>query len=186
MKHASTRSLFAYWDALREERAAPDRADVQPGGMRHVLSDAFILSIEGRATFRLAGSRMCTLFGRDLAGHDFPLLWRGREMAEADHLLQLVTRETSGLVLGILGVNVNGSELPMEMLLLPLRHQGRTDRRVLGALSPATIPSWAGLVPLTELRMRPVRIIEANIRADIAAAVLTKRNPLVLHEGGIA
>lgn len=185
MKHASTRSLFAYWDALREERAAPERADVQPGGMRHVLCDSFILATEDVATFRLAGSRVCALFGRDLAGQIFTHLWRGHEVAEAQGLVRLVARETSGIVLGLLGVNVNGSELAMEMLLLPLRHGGRSDRRIIGALSPATIPSWSGLVPLAELRMRTVRIIEPGIRADIAAAVSAKRHPLVMHEGGI-
>ena len=42
MKHATTRMLFAYWDTLRGERAAPDRGEIEPGEIRHILADTFI------------------------------------------------------------------------------------------------------------------------------------------------
>lgn len=187
MKHATTRILFAYWDALRGTRAAPDRADVQPGGMRHILADAFILSNEEGANFRLAGSRICALFSRDLGGSSFGALWHASDLTEIEQLLGHVVEDTVGIVLGVLGTNVNGSEIAMEAILLPLRHLGRTDTRMLGALSPSTLPSWAGLVPLAELRVRSVRIIDPTYREhqDIGMAALgERRNHFVVHEGG--
>ncbi|HEY0354137.1 MAG TPA: PAS domain-containing protein, partial [Enterovirga sp.] len=65
MKHATSRMLFSYWDSLRGERAAPERSDVEPGAIRHILADTFILGIDGEAgaTFRLAGTRCSALFG---------------------------------------------------------------------------------------------------------------------------
>lgn len=189
MKHATTRILFAYWDRLRGERATPERADVQPGGMRHVLGDAFILSNEDAVSFRLAGSRICALFGRDLAGSSFERLWDPADAIEAGRLTQLVIEDTVGAVIGILGVNVNGSELAMEMLLLPLRHGGRTDRRLLGALSPSTIPSWAGLVPLSALQVRSVRMIETRVDygmvGQAGGVMADRRSQLVVHDGGM-
>lgn len=187
MKHATTRILFAYWDSLRGSRAAPDRADVQPGGMRHVLADAFILSNEEGATFRLAGSRIGALFSRDLGGSSFRNLWHPDDLAEIDQLLGLVVEDTIGIVLGVLGTNVNGSEIAMEAIVLPLRHLGRTDTRMLGALSPSTLPSWAGLVPLAELRVRSVRIIDPTYREhhDVGIAALgDARHSFVVHDGG--
>lgn len=188
MKHATSRILFAYWDSLRGERAAPDRSDVQPGGMRHVLSDTFILANDREPRFRLAGSRICALFGRDIAGASFRNLWQSVDTAEADRIAETVLRDTSGVVAGALGVNANGSEIALELLLLPLRHGRRTDRRMLGALSPATIPSWAGLVPLMELRLRTVRTIETRASADISSnlPMPDRRHPFVLHEGGLS
>ena len=193
MKHTTSRMLFAYWDALRGERAAPDRGDVQPGGMRHVLADAFMLAREGESgpVFRLSGTRLRALFGRDLKDEGFRGLWSRDGRLEADGLVRLVTEDTIGLVIGLLGRNENGSELPLEMLLLPLRHRGRTDTRLLGALSPASIPSWAGLVPLRSLETRSLRTVLPSRDPDRDEAAFPRearqrRTMFVVHEGGLA
>jgi len=60
MKHPSNRDLFAYWNERRGARPAPERADIEPAAIRHVLGDTFVLEID-RATqhpFRLAGTRL--------------------------------------------------------------------------------------------------------------------------------
>lgn len=189
MKHTATRILFAYWDELRGERSAPDRADVQPGGMQQILSDAFVMSSEADVVFRHAGSRICALFCRDMAGFRFADLWPPADSAEIERIIGFVTLDTTGVVLGALGANVNGSELAMEMLLLPLRQGRRTDTRVLGVLSPSTIPSWAGLVPLSELRIRTVRTIDTRPRDDFGpdfAPPDASRRPFVVHDGNRA
>src|SRR5215469_2101579 len=68
MKHAACRELYAYWDERRGKRPAPERAEIEPGAIRHVLSDALILGLDAGTghPFRLAGTRMCALFGREL------------------------------------------------------------------------------------------------------------------------
>src|SRR5881628_908201 len=65
VKHASSRLLYGYWNALRGSRAAPDRGDIEPGGMRRALGDSFILAFDAADDhlFRLAGTRICGLFG---------------------------------------------------------------------------------------------------------------------------
>ena len=45
MKHPSNNDLFAYWNKQRGERLAPSRADIEPTDIRHVLGDAFVLSV---------------------------------------------------------------------------------------------------------------------------------------------
>src|SRR5215204_4458470 len=49
MKHATTRMIFGYWDALRGERSAPERGEIEPGEIRHVLADTFVLEVRARA-----------------------------------------------------------------------------------------------------------------------------------------
>lgn len=188
MKHATTRIVFGHWDALRGERAAPDRGDIQPGAMRHVLGDTFILTNEGEPAFRLAGSRLCALFGRELSGMPFRALWQREDTAQAEQMTDQVLHETSGIVAGVVGSNANGSQIALELILLPLRHNRRTDTRMLGALSPATLPSWAGLVPLVELEIRTVRVIATRPQdATIVppAAMGERRQQLVVHDGGL-
>src|SRR4051794_37663355 len=69
MKHAASRMLYAYWDGARGERAAPERSEIEPGAIRHILADTFIqIGAHGAAEFRLAGTRLCAPFGRELRG----------------------------------------------------------------------------------------------------------------------
>src|SRR3979411_214660 len=51
-------------------RRAPERGDIEPGAIRNVLGDSFIIAYDPEADhpFRLAGTRVCALFGRELKG----------------------------------------------------------------------------------------------------------------------
>ena len=62
--------LRSYWDSLRKGRAVPDRADVEPKGIRRALDYAFILEriAPGAARFRLAGRHLVDLMGMEVRG----------------------------------------------------------------------------------------------------------------------
>ena len=182
--------LFAYWDQLRGERAAPERADIVPGAIRHILADTFILGVDHGAhgTFRLAGTRCGALFGHDLKDIPLASLWPEDRRHEAERYVEIVTSETAGLVAGLEGTAENGWTVDLELLLLPLRHRGRTGTRALGALSPIPQPSWIGLVPVISVRTTSVRIVNAardgrNVLGprDTSTA---RRDRFVVHEGG--
>ena len=192
MKHATSRLLFAYWDSLRGDRSAPERSQIEPGQIRHILADTFILATEpdGQAAFRLAGTRVCALFGRDLKGVRLADLWPAGKQSEVEQLLEIVASDTVGAVAGMVGQSELGSVIGLELLLLPLRHGGATNRRVLGALSPAAIPSWLGLTPLESLDLRSMRVIgEAGPGrpglGEVGPAAASKRHRLVVLDGGL-
>jgi hypothetical protein len=153
MKHSSIRELFDYWNARRAGREAPERADIEPAALRRVLADTFILSFEPRAghPFRIAGTRVCALFGRELKGEAFLDLWSTDGRREMRSLLAVVANETVGLVASAAGDGLGRAPLDLELLLLPLRHHGRTDARVLGALVPGEPPIWIGGCALRDL-----------------------------------
>ena len=56
MKHHSSRIVLDYWNAQRQNRPAPERADIDPGAIRHALGDTFMLAADfvGQLRFRLA------------------------------------------------------------------------------------------------------------------------------------
>ncbi|SPZ35149.1 PAS domain-containing protein [Agrobacterium tumefaciens] len=68
MKSMAGLDIYAYWDELRGKRSAPRREDIDPAKLKHHLGDLFILTDKGENTpfFRLAGTRLCDLFGREL------------------------------------------------------------------------------------------------------------------------
>lgn len=195
MKHASSRMIFSYWDALRGERAAPERGEIEPGEIRHVLADTFILEIDrdGVAVFRLAGTRICALFGRELKGRTLASLWAdpaspeaGREARRA---VGIVTDETAGTLLGLTGTTAEGSTVDLELLLLPLRHRGRTHARLLGALSPVIVPPWLGFETVARLTTTSMRVIWPTGQAADGTfgrvpSPEDRRRRFVVHQGG--
>ena len=46
MKHPSSREFFAYWDSKRGDARAPDRSEIEPGAVRELLGDIFVLSYD--------------------------------------------------------------------------------------------------------------------------------------------
>jgi hypothetical protein len=192
MKHVTSRSLYAYWDNLRGQRAAPERADIEPGEIRDLLADMFILELSGpSAEFRLAGTRLCALFGRELTRSSFATLWGDRGL-DASGLVDAVVQDATGVIAGLLGTSSSGEELPLELLLLPLRHRGRASIRLLGALSASTLPLWAGIEPIVGLRTTSARVLRTNERAralgraDQHRIALAKRRQWVVLDGGLA
>lgn len=190
MKHATSRLLFSYWDGLRGERPAPERSEIEPGDIRHLLAEMFILEVSRTrsAEFRLAGTRLCSLFGRELARTPFDALW-GEGAHEVPSLVDPVARDGAGVVAGLLGRSVRGNEATLELLLLPLRHRGRTSVRMLGALSCGVVPVWAGMDPVAHLRTTSTRILQPSERVgllDPHEAALERRRRLKVVEGGLA
>ncbi|GLK81347.1 PAS domain-containing protein [Methylopila turkensis] len=161
MKAASTRELFAYWNRLRSGRSAPERADVDPGAIRTVLGDTFILAVDpaGGFPFRLAGSRICAVAGAEMKGVPFASLWAEPDRTTIVDTLASVTDDAAVAVLGAVGFTELARRVDLELALLPLRHRGRTHARVLGALSPVETPYWIGACPVTRLELSSLRMI---------------------------
>jgi hypothetical protein len=102
MKHASTRELHAYWTARRGTRPAPERNDIEPGAIRRVLADTFMLNFDivGGHPFRIAGTRVCAAFGRELKGAAFVDIWAADSRELVRDILSIVATESIGRRIG--------------------------------------------------------------------------------------
>jgi hypothetical protein len=159
MKHSSSRELFNYWTVQRGKRAAPERGDIDPAAIRHSLSDIFMLAADfvDDQRFRLAGTRVCALFGRELKGESFSSLWNdaGRDQLQA--LLAVVTQENTGVVAGLTGRSADNLAVDLELLLLPMARQGLARIRAIGVLAATDMPFWLGAKPVKTLTLGTVR-----------------------------
>ena len=54
MKHPSSREFYAYWDAKRGDARAPDRSEIEPGAVRELLGDIFVLAYDSAAGYPFA------------------------------------------------------------------------------------------------------------------------------------
>ena len=110
------------------------------------------------ATLRLAGTRVCALFGRELRERSL-VVPVGRSAADPWRMVEIVAGDAIGVVAGLIGTNEAGETIELEFLLLPLRHRGRTEARALGTLSPVASPTWLGLRPLVRLDTVSLRVL---------------------------
>ena len=159
MRHPSTKSVFAYWNAQRRSRPAPERADIDPIAIRHALGDTVMLAADfvDQLRFRLAGTRVCSLFCREIKGEAFSALWNDASRDLIQELLSIVTNEQVGAVAGLRGHAADGDVVDLELLLLPLAHAGHARIRALGVLAAPRPPYWLGTKPIAELELMTLR-----------------------------
>ena len=191
MKHTSTRLIFDYWNRQRGERSAPTRSEIDPAAIRHALGDVFMLAadlIDG-IRFRLAGTRVCALFGREIKGERFNALWSKASRAQIANIGNAAVNEAIGAVAGVTGRTEKGAETELELLLLPIDHDGRTRVRALGSLAPLAQPYWLGAESIVELELQTLRHIGAT-QSDVAVpqlrsgAGLRMRHGFLVYSGG--
>src|SRR6202453_2402343 len=134
VKLAATIELYAYWNRLRGARSAPERNDVDPGAIRGVLADTFVLDFDERRglPFRIAGSRANALFLKELRGLSFVELWRDADRKHLSSILHCVADEEQPFLVGAEARPPGLGSVDIEAVLLPLRHHGLTHSRILG------------------------------------------------------
>lgn len=195
MRQHVTKELFAYWSRLKGARAAPDRSDIDPSEIRQVLADTFIIEVDDRRIFpvRLCGARLNALWLREQKGASFLDLWRDEDRREVAAALLTVIDGVTPIIAGARAIAEQTRLLELELLLLPLRHFGKTHSRVLGSLAPSHQPDWLGEKSAGPLELVSLRVMTGaeypllnvqNYRMFGARPLPGERPRLVVHEGG--
>lgn len=163
MKHDGSVKLFQYWNRLRDGRMAPRRTEVEPSDIKSLLGDTFILESDsrGEAVFRLAGTRLCAIYGRELKGFAFASLWGLKDSRMIKRLVGNVLQDKSVLVVAFQGFSRNQRSIGMELLILPLEG-GEENRRALGIASTDTRPFWLGSEPIVAAQLESIRVVDPD------------------------
>lgn len=183
MKHPSSREFFAYWDDKRASNRAPDRSEIEPGPVRELLGDIFVLSYDKEAGFpvRVAGTRVCALLARDLKGNAFPALFDAGSRTEIEDIVTIVAEELLVAVAGVTATTEFGAKVQLELLLLPFSTRAHTPISLTGLLAPLSeIRGRLGEFQLTSFRYLahpPQRFVPRALRRWQAA------RGLMVYEG---
>lgn len=208
MKHKTTRTLYAYWNAVRGNRMAPSRYEIEPAGIGSVLSETLILERPDvqDCRFRLAGTQVCDYFAHELRGADFYGLW-----SHNDAILLRGAIETAAEH-GAVGhftfearIGTSQKHAEFELLLLPLIHTGPSADRFLGSIAGLEVPYWIGTSPPDSLRVTSHELVwpEGRPRSKVntsqtsskttpplasnlrsARIVRSQRRSFLVYEGG--
>jgi hypothetical protein len=189
MRHPSTKQLFDYWNLRRDGRAAPDRTDIDPGAIRGILADTFILALDQAAghPFRISGTRICAAFGRELKGESFLNLWDASSRGLVRDLTKVVGNEVIGALANVRGTSSAGTH-EIELLLLPITYRGFPRARILGALTPRDPAHWVDGQTLTTLSLGGFRYLSPDL--ERAPSIVPERpdgrirHGFVVYDGG--
>ncbi len=138
MKHPSSREFFAYWDEKRGSARAPDRSDIEPDAVRELLGDIFVLSYDAERgfPFRVAGTRVCALAGRDLKEKSFAALFDAESRREIEEIVAVVAEELLPAIGGVTATSHDGALTHLELLLLPFQARAHAPLSLTGLLAP--------------------------------------------------
>lgn len=163
MKQPGSIALFQYWNRLRDGRPAPKRTEIEPSDIKSLLADTFILEKDARGTavFRLAGTRLCAVYGRELKGFAFESLWAAKDQRLTARLTHSAFLSKAVVVIAFEGFSQNGRTTSFELVLLPL--EGGVDhQRCLGAISGTEKPFWLGVDPIVQNVVSSVRVVDPD------------------------
>lgn len=195
MMRTST-EIFRYWQSLRRNGRTPSRDQLDPGAIRHALPDVFILeetettaSRMASPRFRLAGTRLCALFVRELRGARLDSLWSASDMADVSDIAHRVLAAGEPAVLQASSTTGDGERLATEMLLLPLRSSDGRNDRIFGSLTPVSRPVWIGAHPLPFLSLervsfpdRDAPVSEVTARTTVSRSFASQTRDTALRQ----
>jgi hypothetical protein len=156
----------------RGDRRAPERVDINPAAIRRVLGDSLVLSRDAgeAARFRVAGTKLCALFGRELRGEPFASIWDADSTAAIGDIIRIVAEEGIGVFAGV-AASAHSSE------------EANADFE--SSLAPLTQPFWLGMWPAKPLRLGAIKYIAPHAGAGPTSLVgLHAGTRLTVIDGG--
>lgn len=164
MRHNNSLSLFTYWNAKRGNRPAPARSDIEPSDIRTLLPHVFICEIAagGQLAFRLAGTAICSLKGKELKASLFSELWFRDGQRNIERTAQAVVSHSTPAVLSVDALSSGARMTSAELLLLPVRGPTGANDRLIGVLSVIDPPYWLGHDPVAGFSTTGIRFLDID------------------------
>jgi hypothetical protein len=178
-----------YWNDKRGARLLPRREDIEPEAIRFALADTFILSFAPHLghPVRVAGTRVCALFGREMKGEAFLGAFSSAARREMTDLISVIADESVGVVARATEQDHGTHTLGFEFLLLPLSVDGTEVARLLGVLVALDARAWQHERGLAKLTLGSYRFVGGLYSAGPFSSPRpqpSRRLRLVVYEGG--
>lgn len=187
MKSTSLVKLLDYWNEVRAGRIAPRRLEIEPSAIAGILAETFMLE-RGDADsylYRLAGTRLCEIFGTELRGADFLSGWSAADRATLAQHLRTVCEQGAVLRMACVASSDVRHSVEIESMLLPLVHAGTTISRVIGAVSLRSEPHWLGHERLAQRKLMHCDVVWPDGRPHSLLARTAETQPFVRDFGPV-
>ncbi|WP_421694890.1 PAS domain-containing protein [Aestuariivirga sp.] len=181
--------LLNVWRALRQDRSAPQRQDLDLKQLQRLVPYLFIAEQTGAAggfTWRLAGTGVCSFVGRELTGKDVLAGWDRFERGVLSTLLTGVITGHRQAAVRLRFRTDRGQTEEAEMLALPMTSFDGSATHVLGGLFPQPSAGTGHYMELVPLELSTARFLDADaglLAAATKAAQATRKFRMI--SGGL-
>ncbi len=135
--HPGNRALFRYWERVRGERAAPLRTDVDLKQVRPYVGSLFIIERRGdNYCWRIAGTKLCEIYRRELTGGDCLAEHDAFERTTISRYLASTVDNLQPCVLRFRLKTSRGDLIGVEMLGLPIQSGNGDTIHIFGGVFP--------------------------------------------------
>lgn len=181
MRQKTLQTLYAYWNEVRAGRLAPQRLEIEPSRIAGILSETFMLERIDAATYqyRLAGTRLCEMFGSELRGKNFLDGWSEPDRQALARDLATICEQGAVAVVSLEGSSGGRHRVELEVVLLPLIHAGPNIGRIIGAMSATSSPHWLDNEPLLGRRLQRHELIWPDGRPHAVVERLGRQAPFL-------
>lgn len=178
MQQRTLQILYTYWNGLRAGRIAPTRLEIDPARIGAILPEIFLLERQDAGTYcyRLAGTRLCEMFGSELRGTNLLDGWTATDRSMLANALALTCERGAATHLVMEASADSTRRVALEAILLPLMHAENAIGRVIGAMSAIASPHWLGHDHLRERRLISHEAIWPDGRANAALAAVPRQS----------
>lgn len=199
MRQEKTKKLLKFWLELFWQAGNtpgsvtsphwPERSEIEPARCRELLANMFILERRNQEIrYRLAGTGLCSLFGRELKQEAFSTAFADSDARAADNWVERLGFEDHLILLCSEARTNKGNSINLETLMLPLGNNGNRGERTVGITVPCDHPIWLGAEPIVSQSIKSVRLPKPweenqnsfGVRPSItdAAPLQSRRTPL--------
>jgi hypothetical protein len=162
MLHPGSRQLFRYWETLRAEKAYPRREDVDFAAIKTVMPDLVVIErdhLRKSFRYRLAGSRVCALFGSNLTGKDLFANWDHFETDVIRRHLEITLTRFQPAVIRMRLTTDHEQQLAAELVVLPVQMQNSNRVQLIGGMFPFRPVGSMGHISIVSRELVSARII---------------------------
>lgn len=190
--HPGSRALFRHWETIRAERAAPERDDFDLTRIHAILPDLFVLErdhLRQTFRFRLAGTRVCRLYRREMTRTDALVGW---DQFERDTLFRLFNTTVASRQPCVLRLRLHSNMnhvIGVEMLCLPVVARDRSHIQIIGGLFAFRDSENLGYDRISTMELTGARTIwtehaEGGLPLRPRTEGLRPRRPFTVIAGG--
>ncbi|NNF79916.1 MAG: PAS domain-containing protein [Rhizobiales bacterium] len=163
--HPTTRSLYQVWDAIRRGRSAPSRDELDLRAIKDLLANVAVVErhpLQPAFSFRLAGTALRKIFGKELTGTSFLELWSPVEQTTIADLASIVISKHQPATVRFKGFAEDGRVEGIELIMLPMVHADRRETQIIAAIAALTGPYWLGMHSIVRNEMISHRLIRTD------------------------
>jgi hypothetical protein len=190
--HPGSRQLFSHWEKLRAERACPTREEFEFGPIKHQMPDMMVIDrdfLRNSFKYRLAGSRACSLFNRNLTSTDVMAGWDRFETDVIARHLNTVLNQKQPAVIRMRLTTDRNQVVAAELIALPVKMRGSQRMQIIGGIFPFRASQSLGHFTIVRQELVSARVIwteHETESADISVSppVPSSTRNFTLIDGG--